>query len=50
MLEYRNKYYMVHNPNHPADPRQHPTKPIAIAEAKRLSAQHVGQTFYVLEA
>ena len=50
-MEYRDRYWMVHNPKNQDRPViQHATEGAATEEAERLAALQIGDTFYVLEA
>jgi hypothetical protein len=49
-MEYRDRYWMVHNRNNLTPTVQHADKYSAQEEAKRLAAKHVGETFFILEA
>lgn len=44
------KFWMVWNPSTGRTNYQHPTKELALREARRLTGQHVNDAFYVLEA
>lgn len=44
------RYWMVHSPINRDAKVKHTSKSSAQVEARRLAAQHIGETFFVLEA